>query len=208
MYSQYVWAWIVTAAAAYIIGSVSGAIILSRTLFNSDIRSHGSGNAGMTNILRTFGKKTAMLTAVMDFTKMILALLLARYLLGTVYGTMVGGACAALGHAFPIFYRFKGGKCVMSAAALLLMLDWRIFAVVIGVFALLIIITRTVAVGSIAAAASAPLVTWLFVGREEPRYVVFILCMACFIIWLHRSNIKRLLSGQEEKTVAHKEGRK
>lgn len=204
MYSQYLWAWIVAAVAAYFMGSISGAIIISKLFFKTDIRRHGSGNAGFTNVLRTFGKKTAVIVAVVDFGKMVLALLLARLLLGPLYGTIVGGACTSLGHAFPVFYNFKGGKCVMSAAALLLVMDLRVFVVCIGLFALMLAVTRIVAVGSLVAAISAPFATWVFLG-EEPRYVIFIACMAAFVVWLHRGNIKRLVSGKEQKTVAHKE---
>ena len=206
MYADHLWAWIVAGVAAYLLGSLSGAIIGSRVAHKTDIRKYGSGNAGVTNTLRTFGWKAAIFVGVIDMGKALLALLLGRYLLGDM-GVIVGGGCVALGHAFPLYYGFKGGKCVMSSAIILLFVDWRVFIVCIGLFAILAVSTKVVAIGSLAAAALAPFATWFFLPDNKP-YIVFTACMAVFVIFLHRKNIQRLLRGEELKAAKTKEASK
>lgn len=204
MFSHRIWAWLVTALAAYLLGSVSGAITASKLFHKTDIRKYGSGNAGMTNALRTFGKKTAVWVTLIDVLKTLAALGLGQWLMGDM-AVVVAGAGVVLGHAFPIYHRFKGGKCVMSSAVILLWLDWRVFAVAAGVFLLLALVTKIVAVGSMGAAVSAPFSTWLFLGREGSfSLTVFVACLAIFIVVLHHSNIRRIIEKRELPVTSEK----
>lgn len=203
MYTDQPWAWIVTLIVGYLCGSFSGSITASRRFHKTDIRKYGSGNAGMTNALRTFGKKTALLVTLMDAAKTLIPLFLGRWLIGDAT-VVAAGAGVILGHAFPLYYKFKGGKCVLSSAVIILFMDWRVFAVAIGLFLILAFVTKIVAVGSLAAALSAPFATYFILGQRLET--IFIACLATFIIILHRDNIKRLIEGREPKTIGQQKG--
>lgn len=197
MYSDRPWALALVVLLGYLLGSFSGAITASRFFHKTDIRKYGSGNAGMTNALRTFGAKTAVLVSLMDAAKTIAALLIGQWLVGYL-AVPAAGAGVLLGHAFPVYYRFKGGKCVLSAAVILLYMDWRVFLAAMAVFFVLAFVTKIVAVGSMGAALAAPFLTWLFM-REQTAHIIFISCMAAFVIALHHSNIKRIIEKRELK---------
>ncbi len=202
MFPDSIIAWLAAVAAAYLLGSVSGAIVASWTRHREDIRNYGSGNAGMTNALRTYGVRNAALVAAIDLLKTMAAILVAWALIGWHWGFVVGSFFAITGHLFPIYYGFKGGKGVLCGLASLLMVDWRTGALVLVVFAIAVALTRRVSVGSIFACASGPLWCWLL--GVPALHTWYIVLAASWLIWSHRSNIKRLIRGEEPKTVIAK----
>ncbi|MCL2857553.1 MAG: glycerol-3-phosphate 1-O-acyltransferase PlsY [Oscillospiraceae bacterium] len=192
----------------YLLGSLNAAIIVSRALKGEDIRNFGSGNAGMTNMLRTYGKGPAALTAVVDFAKAAVAIVLARLAVahfGLEFNIDIGyiaGIAAMLGHIFPIYFGFKGGKGVMTALGVMLCVNPLVFLIVAGASMLLILITRYVSVGSILGSLSLPFVTWAVLNwRGQPPMHDALLAgvIGLLIIVMHKENIKRLLSGTENR---------
>lgn len=195
-----IWAVGLTAVLGYLLGSVSGAITASKLFHKTDIRKYGSGNAGMTNALRTFGTKTAVWVSLMDALKTLAALAAGRWLAGGDAGLIAAAAGVLLGHAFPLYHHFKGGKCVLSGGVILLWIDWRVFLVAVAVFLLLALATKIVAVGSLGACLSAPVSVLIFLpGRHG--LLAFVCLMALFIIILHHSNIRRLIEKRELKAT-------
>ena len=197
MFPHSPWAWVLALACAYLMGSFSTSITVSKLFYKTDIRKMGSGNAGATNTLRNFGVKKALLVVLGDGLKAALAMGLARLLVGPE-AVLYAGCAAVLGHIFPVYYGFKGGKGVMSAAAMILVFDWRIFLCVLAVFMLIAIFTRYVSLASIMGAAvfAAGL---LVCYRNRPGYLAAGLCTAAVVVWKHRGNIQRLLHGEESK---------
>ena len=202
MFHGSVIAYIAAAVIAYLLGSISGAIVSSRVGHHEDIRNYGSGNAGMTNALRTYGIRHAAIVAAMDMIKTIIAILIAKWLVGWYWGFVIGSLFAITGHLFPVYYGFKGGKGVLCGLASLLMVDWRIGVLVVVVFAICVALCKRVSVGSIFACASAPL--WCLLLGVPGLHTVYVALAASWLIWCHRSNIKRLLRGEEPKTVIAK----
>lgn len=202
MFPHSIWAWLAAAICAYLLGSVSGGLIASFTRHKEDLRRHGSGNAGMTNALRTYGVRSAALVLAIDTLKTVLAVLLARLLLGEPWGTVVGGACAVLGHDFPVYYRFRGGKGVLSSAVVVALLDWRVFLISLAVFALAVLLSGRVSVGSLSVAVAAPVCCLLL--QEGTVQELFVAALGALLIFTHRSNLRRLLRGEEPKTVIAK----
>ena len=133
---------------AYLLGSINSAIIISRVKHNDDIRNHGSGNAGMTNVLRTYGKGDAVLTLLGDMLKIAIAVFIARMLCGEE-GAYLAGLFGIVGHILPIYYKFKGGKGVIAAATTILIIDWQIFLLLFGLFVIVVAISRYVSLGSV-----------------------------------------------------------
>ena len=198
------WRIVCCAAAGYLLGSCNGAIVVSHTCMHDDIRKKGSGNAGLTNFLRNFGGWATLLVVLMDMGKVVLACLLGRWLLpgNPQLGMMIAGAMTELGHIFPVFYGFRGGKGILSGGTIVLMLDWRVALVAWGLFVVLWLSTKYVSLGSIAATASMP-VTTFFVFSHNVLYTVLSAAIAALVIWCHRGNIQRLLSGTEKKFKWH-----
>jgi glycerol-3-phosphate acyltransferase PlsY len=200
--------YIIMAVIAYAIGSISFSVIFSKKMAGFDVREKGSGNAGSTNVLRTVGKKAAILTLICDILKGIVAVLLA-VLLGNIVKELNGAllvqisaVAVVLGHTFPIFFGFKGGKGVATSLGVLLLINWQIGLICL-VFALVIMaLTKMVSAGSVLAAILFPVLT-LFIGQEyfivPGNYFIFSVIMALIIAFNHRSNIKRILSGTENK---------
>ena len=166
-----------------------------------DIRKVGSGNAGTTNVLRVMGVKTGLIVFVLDILKALIACIIGRVWMG-LNGAMVAGLAVVLGHNWPCFFQFKGGKGVLCGLASLLMVDWRIGLLVVVVFAIVVAICKRVSLGSICACASAPV--WCLLLGVPTLHTVYVLLAASWLIWCHRSNIKRLLRGEEPKTVIAK----
>ena len=198
---------------AYLIGSINFSIILSKKMAGFDVREKGSGNAGTTNMLRTVGKKAALITLICDILKGVVPVLLA-VLIGNIanhfgaeirvdYLAQVAGVGTIIGHTFPIYYGFKGGKGVASSLGLVLIINWQIGLICL-VFALLIMaVTRMVSLGSISTAILFPVLIIFGVAKQynivEGNYIIFSLVLAAIVIFNHRSNIKRILSGTENK---------
>jgi len=197
-----------TAIGGYMLGSLNAAIIVSRLLKGEDIRKHGSGNAGMTNMLRTYGKGPAALTALIDFGKGAVAIILARVAAGhfglelNIDIGYIAGIAAMLGHLFPIYFGFKGGKGVMTAMGVILCVNPLVFVIVAAVFVPLIFITRIVSLSSVIGSLCLPFVTWAVLhlsGRDPLPDTLLAGVIGLLIIVMHKDNIKRLLNGTESR---------
>lgn len=192
---------ILAAVAGYLLGSLNSSLIVGK-FFGVDIRKHGSGNAGTTNALRILGKKAAILVLAGDLLKGVLSYLAGFYITGSATGGMIAGTASILGHIWPVFFGFKGGKGVLTSLAVLLMVDWSIALAMLGIFIIIVAVTRYVSLGSIIAAILFPLSS-LFLGREIIQAAVSVI-IAILIVSMHRTNIKRLLNGTESKLGAKK----
>lgn len=203
--------YIISAIIAYLIGSISSSVIITKKLAGFDVREKGSGNAGSTNVLRTAGKKAALLTLICDILKGVIAVLVA-FLIGLVAKDIsravlvqLAAIFVVIGHTFPIFFGFKGGKGVATSLGVLLIINWRIGLICL-VFALLImVLTRMVSLGSIGAAVLFPVLVIFMqkanylVNGSRFSYIVFGLCLAAIVIFNHRSNLVRIINGNENK---------
>ena len=195
----------------YILGSFNFGLIISRAKYHDDIRKHGSGNAGTTNMLRTYGKKAAVLTLLGDMLKAVLAVLvgylvlhLERYdpetgkmLIRDSIGAAIASISVIVGHMFPCFYKFKGGKGVATGAMVILMLHPIVFLICVGTFAIIVAGTKYVSLASIISAALFPLVFSAFTKGAFSCLAAVII--AVLIIWRHKENIRRLRDGKESK---------
>ncbi len=194
---------ILVALAGYLLGSINFSIWLSRML-GKDIRSSGSGNAGATNMARTFGWGPGVATLAGDMIKAALAMLIGYLMLGGGlhepgrlgdWGLMTGGLSVLLGHCFPFMHDFRGGKGVAVGGIISLMVDWRVGCAVFGAFIVFALLSRKVSLGSICGALAIT-VAALLVHVSTPRLLLSILAM-CIVMFQHRENIKRLLKGTE-----------
>ena len=192
---------ILSTAAGYLLGSLNSSLIVGK-FYRVDVRKHGSGNAGTTNTLRTLGKKAALFVLLGDVIKGILAYLAGYFIYGGQLGGMLGGTAAILGHVWPLYFGFKGGKGVLTSLAVLLLIDWPIALGLLGIFIIIVLITRYVSLGSIVAAALFP-VAAIVLGRSLET-IIFSAVIAALIVIKHNSNIKRLLKGTESKFSFHK----
>ncbi len=194
---------VLTAAVGYLLGSLNAAIIVSKTLFKQDIRQFGSGNAGLTNMHRVYGKKGALLTLAGDFLKQFAAIFIGMILTGQT-GAYLAGLFCMIGHIFPVYYRFKGGKGVLTAATMILLLDPAIFLVLFIIFAVVLLFTRYVSLASVICAFIYPAVVYyeskLVTGSNPPMtLMLFALFVGVIIIFMHRSNIFRIFNNEENK---------
>ena len=190
--------------ASYLLGCFNGAVIVSKYILRDDVRNHGSGNAGLTNFYRTFGGPLTAVVILCDVLKAVIAVLLGSWLLGFIdplFGKYWAGVFCLLGHMFPCMFHFKGGKGILSGGTIALMIDWRVALVVWGGFLILTALTRYVSLGSLWAGASFPFITWYC----YPEPIIVILGFICggLVVWQHRTNIKRLLNGTENKFTLH-----
>ncbi len=207
---------IIIIAASYLLGSVNTAIIVSKLVYKDDVRKHGSGNAGMTNMLRTYGKKAAGLTLFGDMMKTVISLFIAGVIFGFNYvgGVSTGdgfcyvaGLFVVIGHVFPIFYKFKGGKGVLATATMALILSPVPFLILFAIFALIVGITKYVSLGSVVVGIFYPIVlssyfSLLFSKAEKsfPAYAaISTIIIAILIFWCHRENLKRINERTEHK---------
>lgn len=214
-------------AASYLLGSVSFAVIFTKVFAGVDVRDYGSKNAGMTNVSRVAGKKAAALTFICDVAKGAVAVILSRYigvwfldkLAGTVIENSVdpqffaylAGLFCVIGHIYPLFFGFKGGKGVASMLGILLFVDWRTALITLLVFIIVLVFSRIVSLSSLSAAIAYPILTFLmYDGGEKFKYVFLglnqhmlitlcALCYALILFFTHRTNIIRLIHGQERK---------
>ena len=192
---------------SYFFGCFNGSFMVSHFIIRDDVRKHGSGNAGLTNFYRTYGAKYALLVIACDMGKTVAACLLGSFFFrclgwdGTL-GTLLAGLGCELGHIFPVFYGFRGGKGILSGGTLVLLLNWRVAAVAWALFLLLWLTTRYVSLASITATCSAP-ITVYFVYGHNWLYTGLCLAVAALVVWCHRENIQRLLYGTEKKFKWH-----
>lgn len=196
---------------AYLLGSLNFGIILSKFLFHEDIRNSGSGNAGSTNMLRTYGKKAAALTLVLDMLKGAVAVVLGSLILGTdhpIDGAAIAGLFVVIGHMFPCFFGFKGGKGVATTGMVMLITRPLIFLIALAVFLIIVIGTKYVSLGSVIAVMLYPILLYRLdvykidgseaVGGNGWNVLCAILIML-LVVFMHRGNIKRLMEGKESK---------
>ena len=196
-----------TLLVSYLLGYFNGSVMTSHFIIRDDVRQHGSGNAGLTNFYRTYGARYALCVIVCDMGKTVLACLIGGYLMHWVagdwtLGLLIAGIGCELGHMFPVFFGLRGGKGILSGGVLVLMLDWRVALIAWGLFAVLWLTTRYVSLGSVAATASMPVSVFLLMGHNW-LYTVLSAAVAALVIWCHRGNIRRLLTGTEKKFQWH-----
>ena len=205
--------YIIMAIIAYLIGSINFSVIISKKVAGFDVREKGSGNAGTTNMLRAVGKKAAAVTLICDVLKGVVSIGIA-IILGNIVKDInrelliqVAGIAVVLGHTFPVFFGFKGGKGVATSLGILLLSNWQIGLICLVFGIVLIVLTRMVSLGSCAAAVLFPVLT-LFInehytiltdGKSGSTYFIYSVILAVIVLYNHRSNIKRILSGTENK---------
>lgn len=214
---------------AYLLGSINTAVIVTRaaTKGKRDIREMGSGNAGFTNVLRSVGKGPAIFTIVFDFIKSIVAVLIGGLMFSLVFtgskdingivviGKYLCGFFCILGHSYPVYFRFRGGKGIVSAAGMMLVADWRVFVIIVVTFLIVFIFSKIISLASITCACLFPVYTFIitffidYMNFDYPVSYVVLCTLAAFFIGLfvvvkHSSNIKRLLNGEEKKITAKK----
>ena len=213
-YFKIILSFVLAVVCAYFIGSINFAIIVSHFFAKKDIREYGSGNAGMTNVLRTFGKLPAIITTVGDFLKGVIAVWLGRYIIltlggeGFAFADYLVALPALLGHCFPIFHQFKGGKGILVSAGIILMLNPWILLIILTVFAIVVAVSRMVSLASISAGIAFPIST-LILGIATKSSSVYIdtllaVIMAIIVVFMHRSNIERIKNGTESKLFEKK----
>lgn len=203
-------AYIIIAVIAYLIGSINFSIILSKRMAGFDIREKGSGNAGTTNMLRAVGKKAAVITLICDILKGVVSILIA-VLAGKIVKNLdklvqLAGIFVIIGHTFPIFFKFKGGKGIATSLGVLLMINWQIGLICLTFALVLMALTKMVSVGSIAAAILFPILVAFIdqnyivpTSNSNWSYLVFSIIVALLVIFNHRANVQRILNGTENR---------
>ena len=201
--------YIIVTIIAYLLGSISFSVIISKKMAGFDVREKGSGNAGTTNVLRTVGKKASIITLICDVLKGVVAILVA-YIAGLILKDSVdkalliqlAGLAVIIGHTFPIFFGFKGGKGIATALGVLLITNWNIGLICLVFALVLMIITKMVSLGSLAAAVLFPILI-IFMPHTsylvDGNYIIYGILIAAIVIFNHRANVKRLLTGTENK---------
>ena len=195
---------ILTAVIAYLLGNLNGAVIISHLVAHEDVRSKGSGNAGLTNFTRNYGASTSVFVILIDVGKAAAACLVGGLLLGRfghyTDGVALGGLFVIVGHDFPALLGFKGGKGILSGVTVALMLDWRIGLFVFGIFLVAYLLTKYVSLGSVLSSGSFGFL-YAWVHRGENLFPILVgFFLSALIVWMHRSNIVRLVKGEERKT--------
>ena len=193
---------LVAVLVGYMLGNLNGAVCIS-ALMHDDVRSHGSGNAGLTNFIRNYGSGRALLVILIDAGKAALACVAGGLLLRThssfTDGAAIAGVAVMLGHDFPALLGFRGGKGILSGLFIALVVDWRIGLLILGVFAVVYLLTKYVSLGSVLAAAVF-CASFAVLHNEDPVVMLCGIFMGGLTIYMHRGNIVRLLKGQERKT--------
>ena len=202
-------AYILVILVAYLLGSISFSVIISQKMAGFDVREKGSGNAGATNMLRSVGKKAAILTLLGDALKGVVAILFA-IIVGAIAKSadksllvQIAGILVVVGHTFPVFFGFKGGKGVATSLGVLLMTNWKIGLICLVFALVLMAVTRMVSLGSIGAAVLFPVLVLFihtnFTISEGSSYFIYSIILAAIVIFNHRANIQRILNGTENK---------
>lgn len=212
--------YIIIAVISYLLGSLNFSIILSKTLDKKDIRESGSGNAGATNMLRTYGKLFAVFTMIGDILKVAIAILIAFLVLDApldmifkisdhnetavtmiMYKEFAGFFCV-LGHIFPLYFKFKGGKGVAACTGMVILVDWRIALILFAIFVITIAVSKMISLGSIIIAILYPILIAVF--YQSLILILIAVLFASIVIIAHRQNIKRILNGTENKLSSKK----
>lgn len=196
------------AVISYFLGCFNGAVIVSKYILRDDVRTHGSGNAGLTNFYRTFGGPLTLVVILLDVVKAVIAVLLGAWIIGSVFADRTvlakywAGLFCMLGHMFPCMFKFKGGKGILSGGTIAIMIDWRLALVCWGGFLILAVLTRWVSLGSLSTGITFPVMTWIL----YQNWILLILgiIIGALILWKHRGNLQRLLKGEESKFSLHR----
>ena len=205
----------------YLLGSVNFGLIISNKKFHDDIRTHGSGNAGTTNMLRTYGKRAAVLTLLGDMLKAVIAVAFGYFMVGTnivvteeatnvtyhyvdQFGAAIAGFFVMMGHMFPIFFKFKGGKGVATSAVVILMISPITCLFCFLIFVIIVVGTRFVSLGSVMGLIFYPILLKAFSGEQNPTACILSVFMAIAVVFMHRENLKRLSQGTEHKLTFKK----
>ena len=210
---------ILIAIIAYLIGSINFSVILSKKMAGFDVRQKGSGNAGTTNMLRSVGKKAAAITLICDILKGVVSIgiaILVGYLFNAQNKSIlvqIAAIAVVIGHTFPIFFGFKGGKGVATSLGVLIMTNWQIGLICLAIAIIIMAITKMVSLGSCMAAIAFPLLTYFaanifenaYIVKEGSSYFVYSIILAVIVLFNHRSNIKRIITGKENKLSFEKE---
>lgn len=186
---------IISGVLGYLLGSINTSIIVGK-LYGTDIRKHGSGNAGLTNSLRVLGKKAAVFVLLGDVLKGVISCIIGSVAAENI-GLMAAGAGAVLGHNWPLYFNFKGGKGVLVSASVFFMMDWRIALITLGIFIIIVAITRYVSLGSIICAAVFPILAVIF--KKDTGFILFSAAIGLLAIIRHKANIERIIHGTESK---------
>ena len=205
MISLTVLPWIAIVVLGYALGNLNGALMISRLMMHDDVRSHGSGNAGLTNFFRTYGGIQSVLVIVIDMGKCMLACYLAALILPehALTAKALAGAATVLGHSYPAVSGFRGGKGILSGSAVALMIDWRIYVIIMTIFGVTVALSKYVSLGSILATSAFGICMLIFYWGNWPALVLTI-GTALFVIARHHKNIGRLLHGTESKLTFRK----
>ena len=199
---------LVCVLAGYLLGNLNGSVCIS-ALMHDDVRSHGSGNAGLTNFIRNYGAGQALLVILIDAGKAVVACLVGGMILGPhgywLEGLTLGGLAVMLGHDFPALLGFRGGKGILSGLFVAVSVDWRIALIILAVFALAYLTTNYVSLGSVLAAVAFA-IGFLILHNDAPLVMWGGAIMSALTVFMHRSNIVRLLKGEERKTDLFKKG--
>ena len=203
---------IFTAVIAYLLGNLNGAVVISHLVAHEDVRTKGSGNAGLTNFTRNYGASASVFVILIDVGKAAAACLVGGLLLGRfghyIDGVALGGLFVIVGHDFPVLLGFKGGKGILSGVTVALMLDWRIGLFVFGIFLVAYLLTKYVSLGSVLSSGSFGFL-YAWVHRGENLFPILVgFFLSALIVWMHRSNIVRLVKGEERKTNLFGKGTK
>lgn len=192
---------LLTAAVSYCCGNLNGAIIVSRAKYKTDVRDQGSGNAGLTNFYRVYGPAKMTLVILIDISKAIVAVLTGGMLLHEFGIDKIGQLFALLfviaGHMFPVTFDFRGGKGVLATLGALFVIDWRIGSAMLLLMILIVAVTRYISLASVLMSVLLPILLWIF--THDLSAMLLACCCSVLIIYMHRSNIKRLLQGTESK---------
>lgn len=203
---------VLIAVAGYLIGSFNGGIVLSKIIFKDDIRSHGSKNAGATNMLRTHGTFFGVATLIFDFFKTFVAVFLGALIMN-ILGAYIAGFFSVIGHIFPVYYGFKGGKGVAAAGALIAFTDIRVFVILVVIFLIVVLGTKFVSLGSVIVAAVYPILLFKLVSSSETSTVynyigvLFAFIIGVTIVLKHKENIVRIYNHTESKFSFSKKGK-
>ncbi len=199
---------LVSVLAGYLLGNLNGSVCIS-ALMHDDVRSHGSGNAGLTNFIRNYGAGQALLVVLIDAGKAVIACLVGGIILAPsgywLEGLTLGGLAVMLGHDFPALLGFRGGKGILSGLFVAISIDWRIALVLLAVFATAYFLTKFVSLGSVLAAIAFA-ICFVILHNDAPYVMWGGVIMSALTVFMHRSNIVRLFKGEERKTDLFKKG--
>ena len=197
--------WILIVVIGYALGNLNGALMISKLLMHDDVRSHGSGNAGLTNFFRTYGGFQSLLVIAIDILKCVAACVIAGLILPDqmLHAKMVAGVATIFGHSYPAAAGFRGGKGILCGLALAISTDWRVALIIFTLFVVLVAATRYVSLGSILAAVTFAVCFCVFYW-DDWLVCVLAVAAAAFVVFRHRGNLVRLLKGTESKLSFHK----